>query len=114
MNALAEQAALVAAHRDVVQVGPVGAEPAGAGDGLVERGVDAPVGRDLGEQPLAVGAPQLLDLAVLQQRADELGPLVAQLLERRGVGRGAGLGLLDRRQPPGGVASGARAAGSAS
>ena len=95
----AEQPALVAAHRDVVQVRAVRAEPAGAGDGLVERGVDAPVGGDLGEQALAVRAAQLLDLAVLQQRADELGPLVAQLLQRRRVGRGAGLGLLDRRQP---------------
>ena len=50
------------------------------------------------EQPLAVRAAQLLDLAVLQQRADELRPLVAQLLQRRRVGRGSGLGLLDRRQ----------------
>ena len=57
-----------------------------------------PSGGDLGEQPLAVRAAQLLDLAVLQQRADELGPLVAQLLQRRGVGGGAGLRLLDRRQ----------------
>ena len=78
--------------------GLIAAEPAGAGHGLVERGVDAAVGGDLGQQPGAVGAAQLLDLAVLQQRIDELGPLVAQLLERRGVGREPGLGLLLRRQ----------------
>ena len=95
---LAEQPALVTAHRDVVQVRPVGAEPTGAGDGLVERGVDPTVGRHLGQQPLAVGAAQLLQLAVLQQRLDELGPLLLQLLQRPGVGRGAGLRLLHRRQ----------------
>ena len=41
---LAEGAADLAAHRDVVQVRRVGAQPAGAGHRLVERGVDAPVG----------------------------------------------------------------------
>ena len=39
----------------LLQVRPVRAEPAGAGDGLVERGVDAPVGGDLEEQTLSVG-----------------------------------------------------------
>ena len=61
-------------------------QPARAGHRLVERGVDATVRRDLGQQALAVGRAQLLDLAVLQQRVDELGPLVAQPLERRRVG----------------------------
>ena len=41
----AELLALLGAHRDVVQVRGVGAEPAGAGHGLVEGGVDAAVGR---------------------------------------------------------------------
>ena len=95
----AELTALVSTHRDVVQVRAVRAEPTGAGDGLVERGVDPTVGRDLEQQSLAVGAAQLLDLAVLQQRADELRPLVLQLLQRRRVGRRAGLRLLDRDEP---------------
>ncbi len=72
----------------------------GTGDGLVEGGVDPPVGGDLGQQPFAVGRAQLLDLAVLQQRVDELRPLVAHPLQRRGVGRVAGLRALLRRQAP--------------
>ena len=93
----AERAAHLGAHRDVVQVGLVGRQPAGAGHGLVERGVDAPVGGHLGQQPLAVGRAQLLDLAVAQQVLDDR-VLARQLLERRGVGGVAGLGLLLRRQ----------------
>ena len=58
-----------------------------------------PSAADLGQQALAVRAAQLLRLPVLQQRSDELGPLVAQLLQRRRVGRRARLGLLDRGQP---------------
>ena len=46
-----EVPAFVTTHRDVVQVRPVEAEPPGAGDGLVERGVDAPVGGDLEGEP---------------------------------------------------------------
>ena len=93
-----ELPALLAADGDVVQVRLVAGQPPGAGDRLVERGVDAPVGGDLRQQALAVGAAQLLDLAVGQQRLDELGPLVAQLLQAGGVGAGAGLGLLHRRE----------------
>ena len=77
--------------------GLIGAEPAGAGDGLVEGGVDAAVGRHLGQQRLAVGRPQLLDLAVAQQGVDDR-VLAAQLLEGLGVGREARLGLLLRGQ----------------
>ena len=94
-----EEPALVGAHRDVVQVGLVGRQPAGARDGLVEGGVDATVGPDLAQEPLAVGRPELLDLPVGEERVDQLGPLVAQALERRGVGGEAGLGALLRRQP---------------
>ena len=60
-------------------------QPAGAGHGLVERGVDAAVGRDLGQQALAVGRPQLLDLAVLQERVDDraTGRAAARATRRR-------------------------------
>ena len=56
-----------------------------------------PSGADLGEQALAVGRAQLLDLAVAQQVVDDR-VLAAQLLERGGVGGVAGLGLLLRGQ----------------
>ena len=95
---LAELATRLGTHRDVVEVRSVGAESARAGDRLVERGVDAAVGLDLGEQAGAVGAPQLLDLAVGQQVVDD-GVLVAQLLQHTGIGhRLAGLGLLEDGQ----------------
>ena len=102
-EALPELAPFLGPHRDVVQVGLVAAEPAGAGHRLVERGVDATVRGDLGEQRFAVRAAQLLDLAVLQQRLDELRPLVAQLLERGSVGGEARLGLLRRGEAALGV-----------
>ena len=90
-----EPPALLAADRDVVQVRLVGAEPAGAGHRLVERGVDAPVRGHLGQQRLPVGRPQLLDFPVAQQGLDDR-VLTAQLLERLGVGRVPGLGPLLR------------------
>ena len=62
---------VLGAHRDVVQVGPVRGDAPGAGHGLAERGVDAAVGRHLGQQALPVGRAQLLDLAVAQQRLDD-------------------------------------------
>ena len=52
MNALRNWRPSSLTHRDVVQVRLVTAEPAGAGDGLVERCVDPTVGRDLGQQPV--------------------------------------------------------------
>ena len=77
----AEAPALLAAHRDVVQVRRVRREPARARHRLVEGGVDATVGADLAEQALAVGGPQLLDLAVPKQLLDDR-VLAEQLLER--------------------------------
>ncbi len=75
------------------RLGGVRGQPTRPGDGLVERGVDATVRGDLGDEALAVGRPELLDLSVAQQVLDDR-VLVAQLLERRLVGRVAGLGLL--------------------
>ena len=54
-----------------------------------------PSAADLVEQALAVGRPQLLDLAVAQQVLDDR-VLAGELLERRGVGGVAGLRLLRR------------------
>ncbi len=93
-----ELLAQLGAHRDVVQVGAVRRDAPGAGHGLAEGRVDAPVGLHLGQQALAVGRAQLLDLAVLEQRLDDgVGP--AQALERLGIGGEAGLRLLARREP---------------
>ena len=91
---LAELASLLAAHRDVVQVWLVGTQAAGAGDGLVEGGVNAPIRCHLCKQTLAVGGAKLLELAVVEQRVDELGPLVSQLLQCLRVGGEACLRLL--------------------
>ena len=94
---LAELPAALGPHRDVVQVRLVRREPSRARHGLVEGGMDPTVGRHLGQQSLAVGRPQLLDLAVGEQVIDDR-MLAGELLERGGVGREAGLRLLLRRQ----------------
>ena len=91
----AEPPPRLGAHRDVVEVGPLRGQPAGAGHRLAERGVDAAVGGHLGQQALAVGGAQLLHLAVAQQGVDD-GVVVAQGLQGGGVGRVAGLGLASR------------------
>ena len=95
---LAELTALITAHRDVVKIRLIAAQPARACHGLVEGGVNATIGCDLAHQPYAVGAAQLLHLAVLHQGVDELRPFVAQPQQRRRVGRVARLGLLLRGQ----------------
>jgi hypothetical protein len=97
----AELAPLLGAHRDVVQVRLVGAEPAGPGHGLLEGGVDATVARvDLRQQARAVGRAQLLDGAVPEQRVDDR-VLALELLQGGGIGGEAGLRLLVRGQPEG-------------
>ena len=64
---------------------------------LLERRVDAAVGADERRQRVGVGAAQLLDLAVAQQRLDDR-VLLGHLLQRVGVGRRPGLRLLHRRE----------------
>ena len=65
-----------------------------AADGLVERGVDAPVPRvDQLRQRLEVGGVELVELAPLQQRVDDR-VRVAELLQHAGVGRELALGGL--------------------
>ena len=81
-----------------MQVGLVRGQATGAGDGLVEAGVDAPVPRDLGQEAVAVGRAQLLHLPIAQEGIDDR-VLTAESLQRGSVGGVAGLRLLLRRQP---------------
>ena len=81
------------ADGNVVQVRLIRREAAGSGHGLLERGADPVSLADLGEQTLAVGRPQLLDFAVLEEVLDDR-MLSAHLFERLGVGRIAGFRLL--------------------
>jgi hypothetical protein len=92
-EALPEATPFFAADRDVVQVGLVRAEPSRPGHGLVEGGVDPPVGRHFRQQRLAVGRTQLLDLPVTQERIDDR-VLAPKLLEGLGVGGEPRLGPL--------------------
>ena len=94
----AEHPAPLGPDRDVVQVGGVGAEPAGPGHGLVEGGPDAVAGPHLAQQPLAVGGPQLLQLPVVEQVLDHRMGL-PEPLQGLGVGGVAGLGPLQGREP---------------
>ncbi len=96
---LPDPAALLGAHRDVLQVRVGRGQPPGRRDQLVERGVDAPVGGHRLEQPLD-GLPQPGHVAVPEQRLEErvLG-LHEQRLQRVGVGGVAGLGALGLGHP---------------
>ena len=96
---LADLAALLGAHRDVLEIGVARAEPAGRRDALIERRVDSPVVgmHELG-QSVQVRALELRELAMLDQERGE-GVLEGELLEhvlRRALL--AARGLLQRRQ----------------
>ncbi len=96
---LADAPALGRAHRDVLQVRVGGRQPAGGGDGLVERGVDAALVVDQRQQPVDHGL-EPGDLAVAQQQLEHrvLG-LDVEVGQRVGVGGVAGLDPLGLRQP---------------
>ena len=68
---LADLAAVLGAHGDVLQVRVGGAEPARRRDDLVERGVDAAVLVGQGRQGVEVGALELLQLAMLDDQAGQ-------------------------------------------
>ena len=71
---LADLAAFLGAHRDVLEVRVARAEPAGRGDALVERGVDpAVLGMHQRRQRVEVGALELGELAMLEQQGREAG-----------------------------------------
>ena len=93
-----EGLAFLRTHRDVVEVRGIRGQATGSRHGLVEGGVDPPVGSDLGQQPLPVGGAQLLDLAVAKEVVDDR-VLALELLEGRRVGGVTGLGLLGGGQP---------------
>ncbi len=99
---LADLAALLGAHRDVLQVGIGRGQPAGGGAGHVVGGVDAPVvGVDLLQQRVGIGALELGELAPVEHAGGQL-VLARQLLENvraGGVGAGlAGLGAAGQLQ----------------
>ena len=83
------------ADGDVLQIGLGGAEPPGGGDGVLEGGVDAPIGADDLGQAVGVGGFQLGELAVLQDAVNN-GVLPPELVQHVGVGGVARLGLLHR------------------
>ena len=75
-----------------MQVWLGGAEPAGAGIGLVEMGVNASVLGNHLEQTVHIGGFELGKLAVLQNLVDDF-VLAAQAFQHLGAGGVAGLGL---------------------
>ena len=85
---LADLAALLAAHRNVLQVGIGRGETARGGAGHVIRGVDAAgLGIDLAHQRVGVGAFQLGELAVLEDLHRQRMALRREVFQHRGVGR---------------------------
>ena len=94
----ADFAAFLGADRDVLQVRVAGAKPAGGGDDLVERAVDAArFGVDHRRQGIDVRVLELRVLAVLddflRQRVR-----IGQLFEHVGIRARPGFGFLDDRQ----------------
>ena len=96
---LADLAAVLGAHRDILQVGVARAQPAGRGDALVERGVNAAVlGMHEPGERIEVGALELRELAMLQQQGGKRvleRQLLQNLLGRALLAAGR---LLQRRQ----------------
>lgn len=66
-------------------------------DGHLEVRVDAPVGRDLLEQPVCIGGLELREHAVVEDLVDDR-VLAAQLFEHGGIRAPAGLGLFSGRE----------------
>ncbi len=74
-------------HGHVLQVGCLARDASGGGVGLLQRGVDATVGTDQWRQRVGIGAAQLLDVAIAQQRVeDRMVVDQGHLLQRVGVG----------------------------
>ena len=78
---------------DILQVGLRRGQAAGGGDGILEAGMDAPVGADDLGEALHIGGGKLFVLAVLQDLADD-GMVRDQLLQYVSVGGIAAFGLL--------------------
>ena len=99
---LADLPAFLGPHRDVLEIGIAGAEPAGGRDALVEGGVD-PAGGGVKQirQGVHVGAFQLGDLAVFQnfsgQRMSEGRQAFERALVRAGLARDARPALRGQR-----------------
>ncbi len=94
---VADPPARIGPDRDVLKIRLGRRQPAGGGDGLVERRVDPAVGAHRVEQPVD-GHLQPRGVAVRQQMLKErVSGLVEQPLQRVGVGGVAGLGALGLR-----------------
>ena len=94
---LAEPAAQLSAHRNVLQIGLVGRDAACARLCLVEGGMNASVRAYYLQKPLHIGGVQFLISAVQQDMVDDRAVL-PQALQRFGVGRITAFCLFARGQ----------------
>jgi len=94
---VADLRAELAAHGDVLQVRLGGRQASCRRDGHLEVRVDAPVGRDLLEQPVGIGGLELREHAVVEDLVNDR-VLAAQLFEHGGIRAPAGLGLFPGRE----------------
>ena len=88
---------LFCAYGNVVKVGGLGTQPAGACAYLVEDGVDALIVFHFFEQTFAVGGAQLFHLSVFQEEIYNV-MLASQFLQSSRVCGRSPLGLLQRSQ----------------
>ena len=94
---LAQLGPQLGADGDVLQIRLGGGQAARGGDGVLEAGVDAPVGADDLAQAVHIGGFQLGQLAIVQNLLDD-GVGAPQLVQHVGVGGIARLSLLHRGQ----------------
>ena len=83
--------ALGGAHGNVLQIRLAGGDAPGGRGHLVKGGMDAPLGAHQAQQALDIGAVELGELAVAQQRVDDLRGNVPEILQHL---RGGGIALL--------------------
>ena len=94
---IADLRAELAAHGDILQVRFRGRQAPRRRNGHLEVRVDAPVGRDLLEQPVGIGRLELREHAVIEDLVDDR-VLAAQLFEHGGIRAPAGLRLFPGRE----------------
>ena len=82
-----EHTTFIGADRNIVEVRTVRTQSTRSSNRLIKRGMNAIVSSNFTQQPLAVGAPQLVEFTMPQQWFNKFGPLVTQLLKRCCVGR---------------------------
>ena len=94
----AEDPTFITTHGNVVQVWLITAQTASAGNSLIERRMNPAVCSNLTQQAFAIRRSELFNLAIAQERSDELRPLIMKFFEGRRICAVPSLSFLARSQ----------------